>query len=107
MNFALIFLSPLSFAGGWVTADGSGKVTSLSSENGIVTIRFTANDNLDPENCGQPGKAVLIDDTKNGDRQFSILLASKMSGKNIKMYVNGCYEGWGKKWSKVWMVMVE
>lgn len=104
----LLVLSQASIAGGWITKDGTGKITSISSENGVVIVGYTADDgNLDPETCSQPGHAVLVDDTKNGDRQFSILLAAKMSGKPVKMYASECYFGWGRKWSKIWMVLVE
>ncbi|TRY33402.1 hypothetical protein [Aliiglaciecola sp. M165] len=108
MKFVLLLLtmcSSYSMASGWLTNDGSAIITSISSENGVVTVRFNANDIADPDQCEQANAFVLVDDTKNGDRQFSILLAAKSSKTPIKVYVNGCYEGWGQKWPRLWSVI--
>jgi len=101
-----LLISTCAFSAGRLTKNGS--LTELSAEDVVVTVRYTANDILDPMSCGNNGVAILDGDDKNTDRQFSILLAAKMSGKSIKMYTHEeCFIGWGQKWSKIWMVSVE
>jgi hypothetical protein len=101
--FLLVILSSFSYAGGFLSKNAT--ITNIVTENGITTVRFTASDLKDPMGCEQLGVALLIDDTKNGDRQFSILLSAKMANKPIAIYTTQeCFSGWNRKWPKIWSV---
>lgn len=91
---------------GWATSNGTGRITSISPEGGIVRIWFTATDTSNPDGCGNSGVVVLNDETKNGDRQYAALLAAHVAGKPISFFVAGCWSGWGSTWPKMYSVFV-
>ena len=106
MFFFLVTVSTKSFSSGWLISEGWAKISTINVESGLVRITYTAEASLDPDACGVKGVAFIQDDTTNGDRQFSILLAAKMAQKDIRLYGNGCISGWGKQWPKVHAVFV-
>lgn len=110
MRILIIALTFISFgieANGWLTNNGSARITKISIENDVVRIDYTADDIQDPDGCGNKGVAMIQDETKLGDRQFSVLLAAHMSNKPIRLYGYDCYTGWGQKWPKIGSVTVE
>ena len=111
MKQVLIFITLLSLAmhisaAGWLTSNSSAVINHINIEGGLVRIKYTATDIADPDKCGNEGAAILLDDTKNGDRQYAALLAAHMSGKAIRLYGNGCFTGWDQTWPKIHAVFI-
>jgi hypothetical protein len=107
LGVLLILIMNYSFASGWATKDNSGKIASVNVEGGLVKVFYTANDLSDPDGCGNKDTFILKDDTKNGDRQYSAILASHMSQRPIKVYVSGCYTGWNQTWPKIHAIFAQ
>lgn len=105
---ALVFLvfSRAALADGWETSNGSGRITSMSAESGVVRIWYPATDASNPDSCANTGVLVLYDDSKNGDRQYAALLAAHAAGKSVSFWVSGCYSGWGTTWPRMASVFV-
>jgi hypothetical protein len=102
----VFFVSIQASASGWLTANSSAEIEFVNIENGLVKIKYTATDMADPDNCGNIGYAILLDDTKNGDRQYAALLAGHMGKKTIRLYGAGCYTGWNQTWPKIHAVFL-
>ncbi len=103
----LVTLFPVSvLASGWATENGSAQITSLQIEGGIVKVNFTATDSNDPDRCGNSGAVILQDDSKNGDRQYSALMAAKISKTPIRIWVSGCIDRWSTSFPKLWSVIL-
>ena len=105
VSVAALAISSNVFAGGWYTTDGV--VEQINVESGLVSIRLSAADIKYHDGCDETNEVVIQDDTKNGDRQVSILLAAHMSGKKVNIYTSGCVFNWGKKYPKVFAVRVK
>lgn len=88
----------------WITLDGSAKITGIQIEGGIVMVDFSATDQSRIDGCAVQGRAVLIDESKNGDRQFAALMAAYMAGKSVIMFGSGCWGGWNTTFPKIYMV---
>ena len=106
--FALILLSfnTNSYSSGWLTEDGTARITSINIEIGLVRVQFSSGDASDI-GCGNLGTGVLQDDGKNGDRQYAALLSAKVAGNPIKLYGDGCVTAWGQNWPKIKAVIIE
>jgi hypothetical protein len=83
----VMLFSCSAYCGGWLTQEGI--IGSVNVEGGRIRITYSANDLADPDNCGKSDVAILMDDTKTGDRQFALLLAAKMADKKSDSMVAG------------------
>lgn len=101
---AILSVSASSNAGGQATQNGT--IEFLKIESNLVTIKIQAEDQADPDDCGTVGSVMLSDDTTNGDRQYSALIAAQMAQKPIKLYVSGCIEKSGISYPKLWAVFL-
>jgi hypothetical protein len=88
----------------WITLNGSAKITGIQIEGGVVVVDFSATDKSLVDGCAVQGKAVLIDDSKTGDRQYAALMAAYMAGKSVIMFGSGCWGGWNTTFPKIYMV---
>lgn len=101
---ATLFIVASANAGGW--ASQNAIIEFINIESNIVRIKFKADDEADPDECGETGYIILSDDTTNGDRQYSALLAAQMAQKPTKLYVNGCFEKWNTSYPKLHAVFL-
>ena len=102
----LCAVQSIAYAAGWASGGGTAVITTISIEGGLVKVAYTAADTADPDQCGNQGVFILQDDSKNGDRQYSAILSARMSEKPIRIYVSGCYSGWGQTWPKLWSIFI-
>lgn len=99
--FTALLFSTSAYSGGWVTQDGV--ITLAKVENGVALFVIEASDLAYPDGCDNTGGAVVLqDDTKNGDRQYALLLAAYTAGNSVRIYSSGCYTGWGSNYPKVY-----
>ncbi len=101
-----VALSNALLANGWLTSDGSATITRLQAEGGLFVVDFAAQDKSNPDNCAQSNVAIVDDQTVNGDRLVSLLMAAHMAEKNIKLYATGCVSAWGSTYPKIHAVLV-
>lgn len=106
VTVAFLVFTCSALADGWATSNGSGRITNISAESGVVRVWYTATDASNPDSCANTGVVVLNDDSKNGDRQYAALLAAHAAEKSVSFYVAGCFSGWGTTWPKMASVFV-
>lgn len=105
--FFMCLITCSANASGWLTSNGSGRITWLNAEGGIVRVTITATDLQNPDSCAvTTGTVIMQDDTKNGDRQYAALLSAFIAERPIKIWINGCYSGWGTTFPKLYSVIV-
>ncbi|HNG58847.1 MAG TPA: hypothetical protein PKZ52_03410 [Cellvibrionaceae bacterium] len=102
----VFFVASTAHAGSWITSDGTAKITKIQTEGGLTVVWFDSIDRwVSADGCTVQGKAILQDDTKNGDRQYAALLAAFATGKPIMMFGSGCVSAWGTTFPKIWSVI--
>lgn len=79
--------------------------------DGLQITRLSINSNmayfspvgtaLNPDACGSYEKALLPDTHPNFNHVYSLLMSAQLTGKPVRVFVTGCYSGWGSTYPQV------
>ena len=96
--FSILFIFVVSThanASGWITDDGTARITFVNTESIGVRLHYTADTSKNPDNCQNNSHLVLRADNPLFEQHYSLLLSAFMAKKPLKFFANGCFEGWG------------
>jgi hypothetical protein len=88
---ALAFFSATSHADG---TTGAGLVRMLHFYNGHTGLLIAHANLIDPDACGSGSYIILSDTYPHYKDVYAMLLAAKISGQPVTIYVSGCLQGY-------------
>lgn len=86
----LMLASQLSTAGGETSLGEVTAITLYKTHTGILVNHVNA---IDPDTCGRNDYFIFPKTHPYYTEGYSLLLAAHMSGKKVRLVIEGCHEG--------------